>query len=572
MKYIFYVLGLFAFALPLLSFAQCAIEEIDIDQRFARAEVIVEGKISEQYCFEDAGDGHIYTANTIEVYKVFKGEICGSKVKLITKGGFIGDRGESLYPSLQVQTGNIGMFFLYRGRPYEHNVSNSYSPYAGPQSMISYDVYEESASDAFRRYGEVNELYKIIGQLSYSSAKEIAPLEWPSRVYKSSPNIDSISPKNASAGTKSVLNVYGFGFGNVQGSGVVEFRNASTGPTAVYPAATEYLSWTDTLISVEIPYTAGSGTIRVVQGGSDIVPGLVIRFAQLALPTSGTPIPTVHLDNNGSGGFTWQMANDFSSNSGARQSFERALDSWSSKTCMNWKNGPSTTVDQDLQDQTNNVRFANSGELETGVLAVTRNYWTNCNSATAYTVEIDMSFDPDKNWYTGSSLPSFNQYDIESVSVHELGHAHQLGHVINIADFMHATLGPGSTKRNLIDNDIEGGLYVMKKSVVKKPCGPTEMMPKANCTVPVGIAISKKGETWKVYPNPSSGIFYIKTGLGEQAIMSVYNNTGALVNQKRLTGQGVEVWQASGDLPEGLYHCRIVSENRKLQGHFILKR
>jgi hypothetical protein len=62
------------------------------------------------------------------------------------------------------------------------------------------------------------------------------------------------------------------------------------------------------------------------------------------------------------------------------------------------------------------------------------------------------------------------KYDLYSVVLHELGHAHFLGHVINNEELMHYSESPGfkpAQNRNLLhtsSNIIEGGIYEMAKS------------------------------------------------------------------------------------------------------------
>ncbi|MEQ9064996.1 MAG: matrixin family metalloprotease [Vicingaceae bacterium] len=561
-KLTIFITGLLSFCLPFSLHAQCALEKITLEDRFINADLVIEGKIQSQRVFRDDSDGHIYTLNSIEVFNIFKGQINTQEVLLVTKGGALEKEGETVTPSLQFQRGNSGVLFLYdKGQKTENNEA-LFHPYAGPQACIHYDLIDGTAHDVFENYGNAEqELYPLLLELSKNYLKVVKKFPWDISHGKSAPNIDSISPLSTTAGTRDYINIYGNGFGSNRGNGEVEFRNASTGPTAVFPVDDEYLIWTDSLIRVEVPYRAGSGAIRVLKNGSDIIPGLVIRFAHLALGTAAYPIPALHLDNNGNGGFTWRMSNDFHSNSAARASFERALSSWSDKTCINWSNGAVTSVDQDSQDQTNNVRFADSGELETGVLAITRNYWSNCDVNTAYTVEIDLSYDPDKAWNYGSNFPSFNQYDIESISVHELGHAHQLGHVVNISDFMHATIGPGTSKRSLIDNNTEAGLHVMKLSVVKKQCGPDEMIGISNCVIPVGLEENQDNDEFSVYPNPFNGGFEVNVDFVFSGYIRIYHFNGSLLSEEMFNGPGLYRWNSTANLSDGLYLLELFSES-----------
>ena len=562
-------IGLILLIIPNLLVSQCAMVPVNLDDRVEHSDIIVEAVVTDQNCFIDQSDNHIYTANHLEVLKLFKGSLQSDEVILITQGGTVGSQGETVFPSLSMQLRNKGIFFLYSNSKME---DNTYKAYSGPQGAIFYDRYSSGANDVFNTYASVRQdVYPAIEKasgISYSVIKELPQTLVQSKA--AAPNIDSLSPLSVSAGTKDVLSIYGSGFGATRGTGEVVFRNASTGPGNVSPVDDEYILWSDNLIKVEVPYSAGTGGVRVDKNGTDIS-ALNIRFAQLALTTLPYPIPTVHLDNNGSGGFTWRMAMDFYSNSGAKASYERALATWSDKTCINWSNGPSTTVDADVQDGINNVRFADTGELEAGVLAHTRNYWTNCDASNAFTVEIDLTYDPDKSWYYGSGNPPVHQYDIESISVHELGHAHQLGHVIDLDDFMHATIGPGQTKRDLIQNNIEAGLYVMKQSVVKKKCGPTEMKAKAGCVVPVSVDQFDRDEpSMGLYPNPFNETLNIEVGRMENGIVQIFNMSGQEVHRALLLNSTSYKWDVPGEIPNGLYLIKVSNDHKTIIERAIL--
>jgi hypothetical protein len=61
------------------------------------------------------------------------------------------------------------------------------------------------------------------------------------------------------------------------------------------------------------------------------------------------------------------------------------------------------------------------------------------------------------NWYTGTdpSQVGQNQYDFESIVLHEIGHSLGLGHSQDPASVMLATLGTGQAKRSLVTADLD---------------------------------------------------------------------------------------------------------------------
>ncbi|MCO6495617.1 MAG: T9SS type A sorting domain-containing protein, partial [Bacteroidetes bacterium] len=78
--------------------------------------------------------------------------------------------------------------------------------------------------------------------------------------------------------------------------------------------------------------------------------------------------------------------------------------------------------------------------------------------------ELDIAFKKTFSWEYGPDAPTMSEYDFESVALHELGHGHQLGHVINSGNVMHYAISNGVTRRDLQKNDTACGNYVMRKS------------------------------------------------------------------------------------------------------------
>jgi PKD repeat protein len=89
---------------------------------------------------------------------------------------------------------------------------------------------------------------------------------------------------------------------------------------------------------------------------------------------------------------------------------------------------------------------------------------------------------PGAGWNFGPGATSGNKYDFETVVLHELGHAHQLGHVINNSYVMHYAVGTNTDKRTLSTvSDIAGGADIVDFSIANKPCGP-QLMTKLNAS------------------------------------------------------------------------------------------
>jgi hypothetical protein len=86
------------------------------------------------------------------------------------------------------------------------------------------------------------------------------------------------------------------------------------------------------------------------------------------------------------------------------------------------------------------------------VLAVTCSWYGTVGSPYKPAVEFDMEFDPDWNWTTGSPT----QVDLESVALHEFGHALGLNHTGDGSAVMFASYPSGAQKRQPTADDIDG--------------------------------------------------------------------------------------------------------------------
>lgn len=70
-----------------------------------------------------------------------------------------------------------------------------------------------------------------------------------------------------------------------------------------------------------------------------------------------------------------------------------------------------------------------------------------------------------------------------------------------------------------------------------------------------------------VYPNPASGVFYIRTAKTGDAMIKVYDLTGRLVKDQKYTLSGINV----SDLTAGIYSVEVTIENAKYNQRIIVK-
>jgi hypothetical protein len=293
--------------------------------------------------------------------------------------------------------------------------------------------------------------------------------------------IDSFEPTSVSAGVGDTLTIFGKGFRDQPG--VIWWTSADTTDFTTETFSTGWSGyttlWTDTKIVVTVPSGVGTGPIKLVtQSGDDITSDRILQvLLNLENPDQFYNHPEYGRQGsaNSSGGYTFYFVPDFPAD--AKAAFKRAIDTWVNTVGVNWtvsdlnpganpKPGTGTCV----------VRFdttATSGD----VIGEASSYFSICpQNPGAVLTEVDIAFDPTVSWFYGqdlSAIPS-GQTDMETVALHELGHALQLGHVVDSSDIMHSaytrpkrTLTAGATLR--------GAFYLRTNALSGSGCGQTLM-------------------------------------------------------------------------------------------------
>ncbi len=482
-----------------------------LEERVRQADYVIEGEVIAKQSFWDAGQNNIYTSNTIRIYKVFKGVVQEQQLELITEGGNIGLKKHVFSSALELQRGQQGMFFLYKEKELRTSPGNrglSTRAYGSQQGFVKYNLGRSvSAAGVFDSYNSVQEVYNAVTTKTGRNYRTIQPNE---RLRKAldfrdtqtqnqaqgtllAPAISNVAPLVTSAGTGAILTITGSNFGNTRGSGFVEFRNADDGgKTFIQPLNKDYVSWSNTQIRVRIPSRspdgggAGSGEVRVTAAdGTTAVSAqkITIEFSYSNVILEGNrtrAFEPLLLDIDRAGGYTIRFAPSMQSRAAAQEGFRRAMNSWICATNVNWKIGSPVTTEKAADDNQSVVRFAPSSETGQGVLARTISRWEGyrCDQDTLFWVsEFDMEINNNITWQFGPGDATGNQFDFETVMLHELGHAHQLGHVILPRAVMHYAVESTFLIRDLSTADITGAKLVMEKSVEPNICDRAPMEP-----------------------------------------------------------------------------------------------
>ncbi|MEO1031776.1 MAG: T9SS type A sorting domain-containing protein [Bacteroidota bacterium] len=557
--------------------------EVPLDAQVQASSQIIEGKVISKKSFWDANRENIYTVNVIDVYKVFKGQPL-STIEIVTPGGAVGLDAEIVTPSLQLNKRDVGIFLLTANAVAITTQHPAFETYSDTQGFYKYNVFNNTVVSPYRVQQGITDFYTTVTGLTNTAYTNIKDFSIDASADRGTLSIASISPTTATAGTLTELTINGSGFGATAQN--IGFTNADDGgATFTLALQTQILSWSDTQIVVQIPDQAGTGQVAIINSAGNSVLGtspqtLTIEYAQLNVTSdavsAGTFVAyqTQHYNDDANGGYTWQMFTDFDANASANASFIRALDTWRCTTDIYWTVGGVTTTDAVANDGINIVRFDNAGELPNGVLGRCTSRFSGCftNGGTDLDwviTELDIAFDDGTNWEYGPSAPAFTEFDFESVAVHELGHGHQLAHVIDSNVVMHFSLSNGESLRNLSADDISGAGDVHTRSTSVVACG-SPLMLDFDCSV-LSVSSQELSAAISIYPNPSNGRVYINnSGFITLDSASIYDVNGRLILRKELADTPLNQIDLT-TMSKGVYFLMVSSDDASITEKIVIE-
>ncbi len=475
-------LCLVIFNLAMLITTQAQLYKIGLDEKAKASTLIAEGRVTGQTSFWDDNHVMIYTANTIQVYKTFKGKITSSTIEIITQGGTVGLQAIDASDLLTLRTGQVGIFFC------QENALNLKSPstlrtlydvYSSDQGFLRYDLVHNKAVAPFALYDDIeNNLYNLIEkqtgenmQVTDAGFSVAKALQQHANVSNSIVGgtlaaITSFSPATVHGGAlndpaNNVLTISGSGFGTASGAAAVNFTdgNSDNYPPDfnVWYGSNYIISWSDSKIVVKVPSRAATGRVDIVLSNGAVIESttdLVVYFSVLnsAFKIGSDTIysePRL-MNTNGSGGYTYSFSTSTLgqginlATDAAATTFNRAVTTWKGLAGANLTLG-NTTTRQKIGDSANLVEYDNKNTgmapMAAGVLEVTYNFASACvNTATstvftaqkkAFNILIrsPASAGGAISFEKGPCFPVANSYDLENIILHEIGHALNLAHI-----------------------------------------------------------------------------------------------------------------------------------------------
>lgn len=491
----------FLAALTLVTSVNAQLYKIELDQKTQRSTLIAEGKVTEQKSFWNDEHTMIYTSNTIEVYKTFKGRVSSSTIEVVTQGGNVGTQLIEVSELLNLHKGQTGIFFCNEAMTNLRSPSRQklYDVYSSDQGFLRYNYETNTASAPFAKYTDIeNNLYNLLEKQTGQARSVVNPGFSVSKLVglqhtdvsngvatTLAPTITSFSPTTVNAGAindpaNNLLTINGSGFGSSPGgSAAVLFKDGNNDDTTPsYKAAynSGYIaSWSDSKIVVRVPGRAATGKITVVlnDGTTQVTSTgvLTVFFAVMSGQYDFSSIvghdsivaKEIRLMNtNGTGGYTYHFNTDttgkginFASDP-ASAAFTRAVGTWKDLVGANVTAGKDTALQKISNDGFNMIIYdnLNSGvpPMADGVLEATYSYSDICYGNHPFTIfnaektgfdilvrNAKVSTGSVVTFQAGPCFPAPSTYDVETIILHEMGHMLNLNHINDSYEFSGGT-------------------------------------------------------------------------------------------------------------------------------------
>ena len=529
--------------------AQCMQMPMSDSEKEALAEFVFTGTILDREYIFNQEDGHIYTLYLTAVDGILKNTL-PQLVQIAERGGRWGNLTEQVTPSLQVNTGDTGMFFANRATT-QWKDFDSGLPVLRP----------------------------TFGALSFKNIPA-SPPAGPDAI----PVITSVAPDTLAAGSGDVIVIKGTGFGSgPTGFALLQLRNPDivVGAIAYQSVLFKHiLSRSDSEIRLRAPGRdvllntagAGSGAVRVINPmglSATSTQQIAVKYNRFVQGFSATTLA----GPDGQGGYQLSLHTGLFNIPEARAALERAIQNWKCTVHSNIAMADTPVASQcPANDGINLVAFDDACPLPPGMLAQTTQWFETCNDGSMRLLEMDLMLDNNVSWFYGPGAVPGDQFDLESLALHELGHVHGLGHTLDSLAVMYPALTPGASRRTFDAGTREGADEIIAESAGAGACGNLpNFVPAPDCEVTATNALP--GQSFGIYPNPATDKLWIALPehIAGSISVSLRSMTGEIVSD-----QNVESGKISrsfsvdlSGLAPGIYFLTIYSGGERFSSKLI---
>jgi hypothetical protein len=239
---------------------------------------------------------------------------------------------------------------------------------------------------------------------------------------------------------------------------------------------------------------------------------------------------------------------------------------WACNTGVNF------TLDNEIVNLTdwahegiNLIGLSNSGQVPSYLLGKTVTTFSGCGTPNGLQwnlIEVDILLNSDIDWWTGQGPPMGNRFDLETVILHEIGHAHLLQHNNNGNSPMYFQLMEGAMRRDLYAPSIDGGNYVSTQAVeASSTCGNEshQYFDFSTCNLSLinGVDDEAKNEI-SVYPNPFQDQITVAGEWKSGSQFSIFDIAGRMVLNGVLNSTNQTI--STSQLSKGVYLLEVRDE------------
>ncbi len=388
--------------------------------------------------------------------------------------------------------------------------------------------------------------------------------------------IDSLQPTQILGGIGAVLTIHGSGFGDTLGDSYVSFLQEDNNYMPSTAASMlHYLSWSDSLIRLEMP-VAFNGKPKLVRNGVESVSPVDLKVLANLNYRQVNPLDYIYLtDRNEEGGVTWYVHPDYWDNAEARQAIVDVFIEFRCKTGVNYVLEPLLEpVPLDLGQGKHII--APDTSLAGGVVGLNDYLWFSCILGVEsfyYRYTQLLRFSTVEDWYYGTGPIPLGKSKFRYALMHELGHAVGLGHVNELGQSMYPTItlwpsNDWSMRDSITSAEKEAMSYFVQhcQQITFNACGIKPMQPVFDCEDVLGnvsavAEAAQPDQVFLVYPNPATSGFHIRTNqIAGTSVLQIrlLNMLGQTVLEQEIHTE--EEIRLPNTIPAGIYLVQIVDQ------------